>query len=560
MSKPLLRRIFYGFYEPAFYYAASIMCVAATLIMQNWLPLGHDMVWLLHVAREYLEGATLYVDVIEVNPPLIIFISCIPIWIADLTGISEVFWYKIVTLLTIVAVLCLVFQLLRTLFQNRRPILCLFFITVLLYLLTLPQFKLFGQREHFIVIFSLPYVVLCAIRISGASISFSSSLFSGVLGGLAIALKPYHIITFFLLELLVLCYHRRLFWFLRTEVFAVAITGLCYVAATYVLTPHYFTDTIPMAVNMYWAYQDPFLQVINPGLSAILLGILLLSYLTVRKNTNQAHYLANGFFIAAIGSYMAYLAPSQAWLYHGLPFFVYFLTLVVTALGIVIHNWIGSTQELRKSYTKAPAIYAVPGLLLAIPALTLTLNQDLRFFTEPTDAAKNESFRTFNHHDVEFQTLLNEHTEGKGLYTFDSSVNGKYPNITYAGAKHTSRYVALWMLPAIILSNEQSLTETQRAYLSHVKDTMFLAVKEDLNSAATDFALVDVSKKKFFFKSADVDYIKYFSQDCEFRQIWSQFRYIQSHTLGNLKQTFELYERVPQERRQIIVPCTNPDS
>src|SRR5215831_16944698 len=45
-------------------------------------PLKDDIAWLLYVARRWLAGRELYVDVVEVNPPLIVWISAIPIQVA----------------------------------------------------------------------------------------------------------------------------------------------------------------------------------------------------------------------------------------------------------------------------------------------------------------------------------------------------------------------------------------------------------------------------------------------------------------------------------------------
>ena len=46
-------------------------------------PLKDDIAWLLYVARRCLSGRELYVDVVEVNPPLIIWLSAIPLTIAQ---------------------------------------------------------------------------------------------------------------------------------------------------------------------------------------------------------------------------------------------------------------------------------------------------------------------------------------------------------------------------------------------------------------------------------------------------------------------------------------------
>src|SRR5580698_5618612 len=54
-------------------------------------PLKDDIAWLLYVAHRWMSGRELYVDVIEVNPPLIIWMSALPLTVARWAGISPQF-------------------------------------------------------------------------------------------------------------------------------------------------------------------------------------------------------------------------------------------------------------------------------------------------------------------------------------------------------------------------------------------------------------------------------------------------------------------------------------
>ena len=54
-------------------------------------PLKDDIAWLLYVARRWMAGRELYVDVVEINPPLIVWISAIPIWLARVLDIDAQF-------------------------------------------------------------------------------------------------------------------------------------------------------------------------------------------------------------------------------------------------------------------------------------------------------------------------------------------------------------------------------------------------------------------------------------------------------------------------------------
>src|SRR4051794_19064589 len=46
-------------------------------------PLKDDGAWLLSVAEKWLAGQRLYIDLVEITPPLIIWLSAVPAAIAD---------------------------------------------------------------------------------------------------------------------------------------------------------------------------------------------------------------------------------------------------------------------------------------------------------------------------------------------------------------------------------------------------------------------------------------------------------------------------------------------
>jgi len=50
-----------------------------------------DIAWLLYCARRWIAGRELYVDVVEVNPPLIIWISAIPLQCSRFLDVGQQF-------------------------------------------------------------------------------------------------------------------------------------------------------------------------------------------------------------------------------------------------------------------------------------------------------------------------------------------------------------------------------------------------------------------------------------------------------------------------------------
>jgi hypothetical protein len=56
-----------------------IATVAVLIVFRQ--PLNLDVAWYFVAARRWLDGARLYVDVLEVNPPLVIWLTSVPAWL-----------------------------------------------------------------------------------------------------------------------------------------------------------------------------------------------------------------------------------------------------------------------------------------------------------------------------------------------------------------------------------------------------------------------------------------------------------------------------------------------
>jgi hypothetical protein len=62
----------------------------ASLFYVMQTTLNHDVAWFLFAANRFLDGAELYRDIVEVNPPLVIYHSVAPVAVARLTGLEPI--------------------------------------------------------------------------------------------------------------------------------------------------------------------------------------------------------------------------------------------------------------------------------------------------------------------------------------------------------------------------------------------------------------------------------------------------------------------------------------
>src|SRR5437764_8039915 len=126
-------------------------------------PLNHDVGAVLQWSGRMLAGERLYVDIADVNPPLIYWLNLIPAGLARLTHLPS----PLVFTLTLLAAIAASLALARPLFAALMPqggfaVLVLPALTLFV-LMIYPQGS-FGQREHLLVILTLPYLLLATAR------------------------------------------------------------------------------------------------------------------------------------------------------------------------------------------------------------------------------------------------------------------------------------------------------------------------------------------------------------------------------------------------------------
>src|SRR5882724_5233618 len=89
-------------------WAAAIALVGITLAAQLSRLAETDMAYMLYAAGRVLDGATLYRDVVDMNPPPIFGLNLAIEWVARATGLSDILLYRLGTALAVGGLLLLV--------------------------------------------------------------------------------------------------------------------------------------------------------------------------------------------------------------------------------------------------------------------------------------------------------------------------------------------------------------------------------------------------------------------------------------------------------------------
>lgn len=216
-------------------------------IIQWRQPLLPDSSWLLWIAGRWLDGATLYRDVFEVNPPLAIWLHAPVVWVARISGFPVAALFRIAVLSWCGGCVILFDALLRRGQQpaGRHRVAV---VAAAIIVLILPG-PFFGQREHLLLAAALPWAALLACRRDGAAVPAAVAGASALVLALGIALKPTHIGLWVALPMVA----GRRAWWRFPETWIVPAVGLAYLAIVAGGTAYlgYLSEWGPV----YWRYR-----------------------------------------------------------------------------------------------------------------------------------------------------------------------------------------------------------------------------------------------------------------------------------------------------------------
>src|SRR5687767_5696260 len=219
-----------GNFKPTALVSAVLVALCALAAGPSYV--NHDAAWYLYVVRRLWEGATLYHDVIDTNPPLIVWASAPPVLAGWLTGISVPAAFKVYVFAFGVATLLAIDAIVRRTWRDHR-----FLLVTGAAFVTLPFVKSdFGQREHFAVLLTLPYVVAAAAR--PVALPMAARVVIGLAAGLGFAIKPHFAAAWLAVEMLAWRREGRSA-FRRTELLAAAAACGGYALAVLLVTPEY---------------------------------------------------------------------------------------------------------------------------------------------------------------------------------------------------------------------------------------------------------------------------------------------------------------------------------
>src|SRR5262245_10721891 len=305
-----------------FWWAAILAMFGLMLLRLSGDPLqiNHDCAQNLEYGELFAEGRVPYVDFVDVNPPLIMYLSAGVILLARSVKQHPVTCFNlIVWLLAMASTIGYRAQLRRAWGEQRRS-----WVGFMSFLWAgcswgALEFVQFGQREHLFLLAAVPFLLLRSRRWEGGSPGRLEAVLAGCLAGLGAALKPYFVVVIVFPEVWWLCTRRRFRALPGTEALSLAATGLVY-GAHFLWLPAvervaFFDRWLPFFLRHYDVYN----RSISLKVLLLLAGAVAAALLVKRGGVAPLASLAGPFLALAGGGMAACLLQSKGWGYHAIP-------------------------------------------------------------------------------------------------------------------------------------------------------------------------------------------------------------------------------------------------
>ena len=471
--------------------AAFWLMIAGLFLLQMLIrfpsSLNHDTSWFLTTVEQMQQGKRLYVDLIEVNPPLGIWM----IWpierLSQALGVSDVsVLYAVLFLLTAASLLWSgrILNQAQTISPKSRYVLLSCFAVFLLFY---PGAK-FAEREHYLIILFLPWLVLRASAPQQNAVSVAERIAIGVLAAAAVCMKPQSLLAPIAVEALLLAQSRNWRGAFAAENIAAALASCVYVAAVAWFTPEYMTAMVNLGKLAYYPYYGNPLSVILVYIAPAVIAAALVFFLRQHVSQGSERKFVEVLLAAALGFIASYLVQNKGFAYQALP------AAVVAGATLAFVLLAPLTRSTKALLARVIATAAAG-------ALTLPLDQSYH--------SRDDKLR---------QAITQFAPEAKSVFIASTRVADAFPAVREMHLTWASTFPAQWLTPYIAAhaanegaANDPVIQLTRRATLA------------DMQQWKPDLVLVDEGRDQAYVPGGVFDYVGFWLQDPQLARLWQSY-------------------------------------
>jgi hypothetical protein len=454
--------------------------------------LSHDVAWYLYLGGRLLDGAALYRDIVEVNPPLAMWLALPFAALARVSGLSAIVLFQAGMLALTALSLALSARFLGAAKEVSVGIRHAILILLAALMLFAPAYD-FGQREHLLILLVTPWLLLRWNRLLGEKAPAGLAIVVGLLAAAGFWLKPHCLLAALAVEIAIFVQRRRLRLTVTVENLAAIGFSVLYLAAIWLLARDFYEGMIALGTTAYMPFYGfdvaeiarrtmlPLLV----GAAAIAGGFLLCPPLKLLRTLLVVTGAAFLFVFVIQAGYRYQLIPAS-----------FFLTLAA-GLGVV--------RLAAKAAVVAGSGQRIIAAASVVAVATVFLAAGLIQFVDYQG-------RPFE------QAIAAEAPEARSVFIASTSLFNGFPMVEEKRLIWASRFPAQWLAPyvATTLDADGAPSEEIGRYLLE-------ANVNDLIQFAPDIVFVNESPEQLYYKGKPLDYVAFWSHDRRFAAVWSGY-------------------------------------
>lgn len=435
--------------------------------------LNGDSAWLLVAAQRVLAGESLYTQIGETNPPLVVWLHVLPVWLGQKSGLdASTCFALLVCLLSGVSVWATARQ-----FPQFR------WLALVLAVACGPMaVQVYGQREHLMWLLTLPMMA----GLLPGHVPNKRQAFAAAIG---MCLKPYFLLWPVGLMMWRCVRHPHWRVLLNPPLLIFAAVGMVYGLYLCIIDRTYADVMLPDLLRYYDAFGAPEAKLLQ---RILVFGGLFLLPVSFHPAYRPAALLSGGAMVL-----MVWL-QQKGWANHWYPFFA--LMLVVNA-GVVVASY----RERIRFVMKFTMMLAALNVTMLMSLNLVGIGHMMQQQWPPYAAA---------------QTRLLNAEKSRTLYPLSFDMAAAFPSSVVAHKQLVSRFAHLWFLASMV-RDRQSISPPATWQEQHYFD----AVINEMRQLKPQ--LVVVTERSDYYHPTQgtfaFDFIAYYSQDAGFRTFWSDY-------------------------------------
>ena len=473
-----------GKYHQKFHFFIVPLVISFLLVLSSAIRIVRDPAAIhpdcalnLQLGDMLLDGKVPYVDFIEINPPLIMYLNTIPATLSRVSG------FPIILVFQTLVFLLMTWSILECWIFTRSQRICGLANGVMLMMAMASVMVLikgeFGQREHLFMLVYIPYLLLRLNREEDIPHGLLHSMLVGIIAGVGLCLKPHFLLIAFFIEMIALARHKSIRILFQPESVSVVVIVFIYVMH-WLFVPaemreEFFGRWVPFITERYSAYNAqsfsglwiPWVQgywpvdthasrelriIISLVIRGVQVGVFSWGvFLLIRGITPVPRHISS-FVVLMFACLVLFWSQQKGFSYHQIPLdFAFFGLASLVCIPMEISHTGNLSFKQVNSFVSI--LVSALGILLSISAAT-GIPGGLHGIAGETKSVEEQKFYEF----------FRQHTrQGDRVVVISTKVSPAYPTILQLGLKPGCRYI--WTFPiAFIYEPMKSSAKTLHMY------------------------------------------------------------------------------------------------